>query len=234
MKRILALLPLTAFVGCASLSSYQEARVTEKGKAELFFGATGYQDDLEKVDVSFTSANSGTIDTTDGLSSFMFEVGGRVGVWDNLDLGIKYSFPGSVALDAKYQLLGRDSGSAFQLSAGLKGGYASLEGKDDEGEEVDGIPVIDLMLPVYATYEATSWMSITAAPQFTFRISDNELWYPGGAIAGGNVSLRLGKSAGLIGEFGFHRHLAENYNMMNYGAVLYAPFDASDLLSGLF
>ncbi len=67
MKRILALLPLTAFVGCASLSSYQEARVTEKGKAELFFGATGYQDDLEKVDVSFTSANSGTIDTTDPL-----------------------------------------------------------------------------------------------------------------------------------------------------------------------
>lgn len=234
MKRILALLPLTAFVGCASLSSYQEARVTEKGKAELFFGATGYQDDLEKVDVSFTSANSGTIDTTDGLSSFMFEVGGRVGVWDNLDLGIKYSFPGSVALDAKYQLLGRDSGSAFQLSAGLKGGYASLEGKDDEGEDVDGVPVIDLIVPVYATYSPTTWMAVTVAPQFCYRISDNGYYYPEGPIAGANIGLRLGKTVGLRGEFGYHRNLDADYSMMNYGAVLYAPFDPSSLLSGLF
>lgn len=228
MKRILALLPLTAFVGCASLSSYQEARVLDKGKLRIAVGGTKSVDDLETV-----------IDTASGLKksgldALLLEASVRVGVWEGLDIGLKTSIPGAYAGDVKYQFVGRDSASKFQLSSGLKVGYASLKGEDAEGEEVDGIPVIDLMLPVYATYEATSWMSITAAPQFTFRISDNELWYPGGAIAGGNVSLRLGKSAGLIGEFGFHRHLAENYNMMNYGAVLYAPFDASDLLSGLF
>ena len=156
---------------------------------------------MEKVDFSFTGTNSGKIDSTDGLSTFMFELGGRVGVWDNLDLGIKYSAPGSIALDAKYQLLGRDSGSAFQLSAGLKGGYASLEGKDDKGEDVNDVPVIDLIVPVYATYNPTSWMAITLAPQFCYRISDNGYYYPEGPIAGANIGLRLGKTVGLRGEF---------------------------------
>ena len=233
MKRILALLPLTAFVGCASLSSYQEARVLDKGKAEVFFGASGYKDDLEKVDFSFTGANSGKIDTTDGLSNVMLEIGGRIGVWDNLDLGVKYSVPGSIALDAKYQLLGRDSGSMFQLSAGLKGGYASLDGKNSKGEDVDGVPVIDLIVPVYATITPTNWMALTVAPQFCYRISDNGYYYPEGPIAGANIGLRMGTTFGIRGEFGYHRNLDTDYSMMNYGAVFYAPFNPSSLFSGL-
>lgn len=225
MKRILALLPLTAFVGCASLSSYQEARTLEKGQSKIFIGATGYQDDLKTVDVKDLLKDSAT---EDGTSMFMLELGGRVGIMEGLDVGLRTSIPGGASIDAKYQFVGRDSLSSFQMSSGLRGGYASVQVNEQD------IAVIDLIAPVYATYAPTDWMSVTLAPQFCYRISDNEYWFPSGAIVGGNVDLRLGSSIGLIGEFGYHRHLTEDYTMMNYGAALFAPFDASDLLSGIF
>jgi len=230
MKKLLPLLPLVGLVGCASLSSYQEARVLEKGKMQVFLGATGYQDDLKKQTVKVGSNLTATLDSSKGLTAFMGEVGFRVGVWEGLDLGLKYSVPGALNADVKYQLLGRDSASQFQLSAGLKGGYASLNGENSKGETVNGIPVIDVIVPVYATYAPVSWASLTVAPQYTFRISDNEYWYPGGSIVGGNVDLRLGKKSGIIGEVGYHRHLDKEYGIMNYGAVLYSPFELSDLL----
>jgi len=49
MKPLSALLPLCAFCGCASLSSYQEARVLEKGQGRIGISYTGYADDLKKT-----------------------------------------------------------------------------------------------------------------------------------------------------------------------------------------
>lgn len=232
MKKFLPLLPMVAFVGCASLSSYQEARVLDKGKVQIFAGATGYQDDLKKMDFVTTNGVT-TWDTTKNTSKFMVELGARVGIWDGLDLGLKYSIPGAVNADLKYQLIGRDSASQFQLSTGLKGGYASLTVNDGQGGADEEIPVIDLIVPVYATYAPISWASLTLAPQFCYRISDNKNWYPGGSIVGGNLDLRLGKKSGIVGEVGYHRHLDKDYGLMNYGAVLYSPFELSDLIPGV-
>ena len=212
MKFILPLLPLVALVGCASLSSYQEAKVLPTGQGQFSMGVTGYTDDLTR---------SGFLLDSTGHDFKLLEVGGRVGVWKNLDLGVKYTLIGAVNLDAKYQLLGTDTGSVFQVSSGLKGGYANIEvtvnGKKTEA------PVYDLIVPVYASYTPTDWLALTLAPQFSYRISDNEFEYPAGPIAGANFDMRLGSSYGIIGEFGYHRHLDKDYALMNYGAMFYMP-----------
>jgi len=229
MKKILPLLPLISLVGCASMSSYQEARVLEPGKAQTGLAYTGYTDDYKR---------RGFADST-GIQAPLIEWAARVGVWKNIDIGAKFTFIGAMSGDVKYQILGEDgvegATSQFQLSSGLKVSYANLL-RPSALDTIDDqkATVTDITIPVYATYEPLSWVGLTLAPQFSYRISDNGYYYPEGPIAGANIGLRLGKTVGLRGEFGYHRNLDADYSMMNYGAVLYAPFDPSSLLSGLF
>lgn len=218
MKPLSALLPLCALCGCASLSSYQEARVLGEGQGLIAIAATPYLDD-RKVDAQ---------DTSSGNSTVLIEVATRLGIWKDLDVGIKYSFPGAVSADAKYQLIGRDSNSTFQFSGGLKGGYADVE--VGSGSNVQDFPVIDLIVPLYASWTPKTWVGLTVAPEFCYRISDNS-FYPSGPIAGANVDLRLGKKAGVLFEYGYHRHLTENYALQNYGIAAYAPFEFHSILS---
>jgi len=221
MKAPFVLLPLFALCGCASLSSYQDARVLNQGEGRLGVAVTPYKDDLKPV--IFQGSDT-------GHSYTLFELTGRMGVWDNLDVGVKYTFLGAASADAKYQILGRDSNSIFQLSAGLKGGYASLESQSDSGKTTSDVPVIDLIVPVYVGWTPKSWVGLTLAPEFCYRISDND-FYPSGPIAGANVDLRLGKKAGVVVEYGYHRHLTKDYTLQNYGISAYAPFEFHSLLS---
>ncbi len=222
VKHLFLISAFLSLMGCASLSSYQEAKVVPVGEGKAFLGVTGYQDDLRR---DFDA------DTTKGQEFNLIELGARFGVYKNLDIGLKYTLIGAVNVDAKYQILGCDSGSQFQLSSGLKGGYASLEGKVNGGN-VD-IPVTDLILPVYATFAPFSWFGVTAAPEFCYRISDNKLEYPSGPIVGSNFDVHVGRKYGVIGEFGYHRHLTSSYGLMNYGVMIFAPIEFSGLLGGL-
>ena len=95
MKRLLLVLALLSLMGCASLSSYQEAKVVPTGEAQVFFGLTGYTDDLPRKMV---------FDTAKGQGFTLLEAGSRIGVFKNLDVGFKYTFIGAISLDAKYQL----------------------------------------------------------------------------------------------------------------------------------
>jgi hypothetical protein len=187
--------------------------------------ATPYSDDLKRVFL--------TADTSSGNSYTLFELSGRMGVWDNLDVGVKYSFVGAASADVKYQILGRDSTSAFQFSTGFKGGYASLETKDDSGNTSSDVPVVDLIVPVYLGWTPKPWFGLTIAPEFCYRISSNKWEYPSGPIAGANVDLRLGKRTGVLFEYGYHRHLSKDYGLQNYGVSLYAPFEFHSILGAI-
>lgn len=229
MKKILPLLPLISLVGCASMSSYQEARVLEPGKAQTGLAYTGYTDDFKR---------RGFADST-GIQAPLIEWAARVGVWKNIDIGAKFTFIGAMSGDVKYQILGEDgvegATSQFQLSSGLKVSYANLlrpSALDTIGDQK--ATVTDITIPVYATYEPLSWVGLTLAPQFSYRISDNDNYYPAGVIAGASADLRLGKRYGIMGEFGYHKHLSEDFSQMNYGAMFYAPIELGDLVQMFF
>jgi hypothetical protein len=226
LVRLACLAPACLFLSnCASLSSYQEARVLPQGEGRLAVAVTGYSDDLARTLFA---------DTSSGNSFNLFELSGRIGVWDNLDVGVKYTFVGAINADAKYQWLGRDSNSVFQLSTGFKGGYASLEVSDSNGnDESNEVPVIDLIVPVYLGWTPKPWLGLTVAPEICYRISDNKWEYPSGPIAGANVDLRLGKKTGVVLEYGIHRHLDKDYTLQNYGLSVYAPFEIHNLLGAL-
>jgi hypothetical protein len=213
-SKLASTLALLGLGGCASLSSYQEARVLQKGEARIGIGGSYYNDDLKRTVFN---------DTGTGTTYPVINVSGRLGVWNNLEIGVLYAIPGAIDADLKYQLLGRDSASDWQLSTGLKGGYANLEVDDSSGNSKVEVPVVDLTVPVYLGWTPTPWMGLTVTPQFTYRISDNETFYPHGPIAGANVDMRLGKEFSLVGEFGYHRHLTKDYSLINYGAVFQFP-----------
>jgi hypothetical protein len=225
MKKLLPLLPLITLVGCASMSSYQEARTLEAGKAQTGLAYTGYTDAFDR---------KGFQDST-GFNSPLVEWAARVGVWKNIDVGVKFTFIGAVAGDVKYQLMGADTPeSPFQLSTGLKVAYANVLAPSYRDSADQKANLTDITVPVYATYEPVSWVGLTLAPQFTYRLSNNDNYYPAGAILGANADLRLGKSYGIMGEVGYHKHLSKDFSELNYGAMLYAPIELGDLVQMLF
>ena len=228
MKSSLLILPLISLVGCASLSSYQEARVVAPGKAQMTLGMTGLSDGLVRPIV--TPEN--TEDTLDGISMYTAELMFRFGIVKGLDLGYKATFPFGQHLDLKYQIVGRESDARFQLSLGAKAGISMFELAKPKLEEDKHTMVVDVGAPLYLTYLPTDWAAITLAPQYIHRIGD--IPEVEGELVGANIGVRLGDKTGVRGEFGMHRNLNNGYNLLNYGAVFYTPVDLWTALGFLF
>ena len=57
---------------------------------------------------------------------------------EGLDVGLRTSIPGGASIDAKYQFVGHDSLSSFQMSSGLRGGYASVQVNDQDIAVIGG------------------------------------------------------------------------------------------------
>ena len=214
---ILALPFLAALSGCASLSSYQESKVmpAEKGRVTMIFNSQS-----SSLDDSFA------IDVEDFKQ---LEFAGRLGIGHNADFGVKYTVIGGFQADGKYQLLGRDSGSLFVLSAGLKGGYAEYE---IDSNETFSPAVIDITLPIYLGLYPTSWLSVNLIPDATYRISSFDYTAPGGLLVGGAANVRVGKRFGAIAEVGYHRLLADSeFEQIHYGGGIYFPVDFDGITS---
>lgn len=179
--------------GCASMSTMQTARTTEKGEFGYDVGG-GYI----KTDIAL-----GTADTISFKAPFL-EIGGRYGVTDKLDLGAKLTLIGTATADAKYQFLG-DGESMLAGSAGFGLGYLSIS--SGSGVNTSDSKIFDIMVPAYFSVHPTDWFSVYASPRYVFRINsysssnesgtDNSSWY--GVTAG----IRLGKRVGFLAEYSY-------------------------------
>ena len=170
------------FTGCASLSTMQTARVTEKGKIDFIVdGGSAYYADMppDRNPVS--------------------ELGLRYGITDHLDMGFKISITNISILDFKYQFLG-DKNSKFAGSIGLGGGI-------DMGI-ADGITsyTYDTMLPVYFSYHPNDWLSLYCSPKYILQKRDNTS-YDGQYEStlthyyGATTGIRIGKRVAFLAEY---------------------------------
>ncbi|MBE9467404.1 MAG: hypothetical protein IMY72_03665 [Bacteroidetes bacterium] len=175
--------------GCASMSSLQTARTTNKGKLGYGYGAGFVKSELPLEGV----------DTIDIGAPFM-EVSARYGITDNLDLGAKITLIGTGVIDAKYQFLG-DKESKIAGSAGLGLGYLSMSSGDTESK------MFDIMVPMYFSYHPLSWVAVYVNPRYVLRLnsysndtesgSSNSGWY------GVTTGIRLGKRVGFLLEYSY-------------------------------
>jgi len=193
------------FSGCASMSTMQTAKTTEKGEIGYSFGG-GYVN---------TEMPLGETDTL-SLKAPILEAGARYGVSENFDVGGKITIIGTAVADAKYQFIG-DKNSKFAGSAGLGLGYMSVESGETESK------IFDLMVPAYFSYHPADWLAVYSSPKYVYRInsydtngetaSQTNHWY---GVGGG---MRIGKKTGVFLEYTYfgNSEFDEPFSQVNAG-----------------
>jgi hypothetical protein len=186
---------------CASLSSFQDAKTLEKGKASVLVAVTKY---TEKT--SDANQDAGLL----GLDKFWALDGAlRLGVMDHLDAGLKYTLPGGIVVDGKYNFLGADK--AFAISSGFKVGYMQLETSGSDSSKASKYTTLDFTVPVYASSYFTDWLCLTLTPDFTFRSQfGTDVESRNFMLAGANANFKLGKNKGVLVEGGYHMPLDDS------------------------
>ena len=223
----------TLLSSCASLSSYTDAKTQKKGDVQAFFGGgqtVGPEAIINETTELINDVNGAQDIEDPTVTGTLLEAGARVGISENIDAGIKFTLPGGVALDGRYMLT--DPEADYALTVGLKGSYTSLETEDDDGSTSTAYWFTDFTLPFYASYYPAEWLALTVIPDFTYRLSsiggdENKM------LIGGNVNAKLGSSAGIIGEFGYHEDLGGGEPYTQYGVVVFWTLGLQDVISDL-
>lgn len=185
------------FTGCASMSSMQTARVTDKGKFGVGFSGGYVKTELQMGDIE-------GIDVAGPL----MEISARYGITEKLDVGAKLGIIGTSGADAKFQFLG-DKQSKLASSAGFGVYYLSSESSTTINQTTSTVKsmVIDMHFPLYFSVHPTSYLGIYAAPKYILRLNN----YDDNGVSesassnwlGLTTGLRLGKKNALFVEYSY-------------------------------
>lgn len=209
-KISMSFLAITAILlsSCASMTSFQTARTTDKGKFGYGFGGGSVSSSLAIKDVD-----------TINISAPFLEFSGRYGISDKLDIGAKLTLIGTSVLDAKYQFLG-DKKSKFASSAGFGLGYISITGDDIKSN------IFDIIVPMYFSYHPTDWLAIYANPKYVLRLNsysgDNESGSSNSNWYGLTSGLRFGKRVGFLVEYSYfaNNQFSQPFNQVAVGIAI--------------
>lgn len=209
-----ALVLLVVVTGCVNMSTLQTAKTLAPNKQQILVGGGYYASpQLDKA----ASSSTGT-DTQ--LKLPYMELGYRRGVIEHLDLGAKVTVPGTAGVDAKYQLV---DGGKFAVAAGLGAYYLSIESGD--GMDKTSSKVVDLIVPVYVSYDIASPLAVYASPKYALRIAQSQDSMGSssglGQLVGATGGLRLGSRAGLYLETTYMRDLTSDFKMFQVNGALF-------------
>jgi hypothetical protein len=167
---LLLLLSLFFLSGCAYFSSFQTAKTLPKNSGEVY-GALN----LAGTQLDFGEEISDTNNV--GVFLPIIELGGRYGLADRLDLGLKVSTSLNAIVDAKYQFLG-DQESPFAMALGGGIGFWGVVGENS---------LLQLQVPLHASYHPSQNFALYVTPRYVNQF-----------LLGGDGSINyLGFSAGL-------------------------------------
>lgn len=174
MKAIQLLLAALFFSGilflssCASVSGFNTGRVVEEKGGEISLG------------LNFTRTPDFTVDSSELIPNVflpVLELGGRYGIADKIDIGLRVNSALNFLIDGKFQLVG-DQESEFALAVGAGfGGFGIVTG---------GGALLNFQIPVYTSYHPKENIHIYLSPRYigqfgtTFGESSGLLNYLGG------------------------------------------------------
>ena len=154
MKKLLALAPLAVLLtGCPSFTTMGTAKTLPKGKSQMYV-ATGA---ISLADFQQDSATG----SYDSFTMPSFEVGGRFGVSERVEVGGKV-WPLGAELNAKLGLARADEGGGLSLALAPAGSLYAFSSGDAKGTYVW------LHLPVLVGLDLPGGSELTIGP----RISD--------------------------------------------------------------
>ncbi len=176
---------LTVLAGCASVSGFQTGRTVGAESGEIMFSINGTRTpDFNELDEESDSLN---VDENFSIFAPNIEIGGRYGVSDKVDFGIRANTNLNIFADAKVQLVGNQQ-SPFAMSAGFglgMFGFVSTSGG-----------LFNFQIPLYASYHPQENLDLYISPRYigqwgtTFSESSGLLNYFGanaGFLTGGKA-----------------------------------------------
>ncbi len=198
VNKIIAILALCAALfstsACVSLTGFNTGRALPQGGGEISGNATL----VETVDYNVDD----TVTIIPTLYLPVLEIGGRYGIIDRLDVGLRISTSINIMLDAKYQFLGtQDSPFAMAIGAGI--GFTPLL--------VVGITVFNFQFPLSMSYHPSEKIHLYFTPRFIHQRAGQVSTVFGSAnFTGFNAGVMFGN------EFKFGLDIG-NYNVQGSG-----------------
>jgi hypothetical protein len=197
--------------GCASLSGFHTGRTVGENRGEFTasLNAGNAPDFSESED-----------EVSDALNIVFFpniELGGRYGISEKFDVGLRLNTSLNVLLDAKYQIVG-DQESPFAMSVGAGFGTFGLISTQ--------AALINFQVPVYTSYHPTEAIGIYLSPRYIGQVGAAFTETTGLlSYYGFNTGAEFGKETIRFGlDYGFYRldlpGAGSNTNVMQFGIGL--------------
>lgn len=214
----LAALVLLGQAACVSMSSLQTAETLEKGRKQTTFGG-GYYSSEE-------TANNSKLSTKLPYLEYSY----REGIAKDFDAGVKLTIIGSAAIDGKYRLY---DGEKFDFAVGGALGYMNV--KTGSGSTETENTIIDIMLPVYASYRFDKSWAVYLTPRYVLRMNNRSGVDSGNSTAslfGGAGGVKIGHDWGAYLEAAYQKQSGSSFDLMQYNVSFFWETDGG-ILSGL-
>jgi hypothetical protein len=168
---------------CVSVSTLQTARVLEKDDWYQSLGLAFYNSD-DFLDQGI-------------ISIPLLEYTYRLGIWKNIDVGAKITNIGGLEGDLKYNLIDSDH---FAMATGFGIGYFTFT--STVGTVETQSTIIDLILPVYLSYDVGEKVTLYSAAKYIFRSLSSvaSVNNGDGSLASGTLGVQLGRESGVFIE----------------------------------
>ncbi len=201
MKKLLmiGLIANALTTGCVSMSTLQTARTLEEGQTQQTFGGGTYQSKTKDAGVD--------IETNLPYLEYSY----RMGLKKDIDLGLKLTLIGSYAADVKYQFYNSES---FAASTGLGLGYMSY--KITSGSTEKEVQYIDVMVPLYLSYDFSKSFAVYMSPKFIYRSASGDA-SGSDQIKGLGIGTKIGEKSGVYLEAAMMKG-NDNQEVMQYNA----------------
>ncbi len=226
MRTVVSILSLAFFLtGCFSVSNYQSARTLKKGEWNGF-GGFGFQSlsfDKKSSD-PFTNDIQTAIST---VSVPIIEGGARFGIMKHFDAGLKYTTPGTLSADGKYNFW---QNRKFALSTGPGLAYASVATGDGDAK-VD-TKILDISFRLFSSYDFSEKAAFILTPSFSVRSFNTK--YSDAKIGNSSSSEKIvGASLGFnykwfIVEYGMQQAIGANYTISQFTMGYWGGWDVLD------
>ena len=209
--RLLAVLVGSVLVSsCANLSTLQTARTLPKGESRYLIGGGMFL-------VPNTSDGGGRRGHYPYLEGSV-----RKGLSETWEIGGKATLMGTLGFDGKYKIWEKNR---FALATGAGIGFISFGLLNVDSKQSSAQTFIDLIAPIYASYDLGPVFTVYVSPKYVYRISnakflteksDNTLALLGGSLG---VQLKFTEKEGVFIEGTSMRYLGrhENASQMNMG-----------------
>lgn len=210
---------------CFSVSNYQTARTLKKGEWNGF-GGFGYQS--LSYDKKSSDATTNDIQTAvESVSVPIIEGGARFGILRHFDAGLKYTTPGTLSADGKYNFW---QNKKFALSTGPGLAYASVSSGD--GDAKINSTILDISFRLFTSYDFSEKSAMILTPSFSVR-SFNSKYSNANIGTVSSSSNIVGLSLGFnykwfIVEYGMQKGLGANYSISQFTFGYWGGWDILD------